>query len=192
MSEGYKTVVIKSYSSGDVAKICDVTPRTIIRWISSGKLPAFKLPGRGNNRVSEDALLSFLHNNEMPIPRELEQAEDRHCVILASDKYLVRHVKRIVRDADYITHVISDMVEAGLSIAANKPQLVIIDAEIIPGSPWQTASKIKAAMPIQGEILLFVEKTNDLDKFTGKTDMTFLNKPIDLSVFAGFIEQLQE
>lgn len=184
--------MIKSYSSGDVAKICDVTPRTIIRWITSGKLPAFKLPGRGNNRVSQEALLSFLHDNKMPIPRDLRETEDRHCVILASDKYLVRHVKRIVRDADYLTHVISDMVEAGLSIAANKPQLVIIDTEIIPDSPWQTASKIRAAMPVQGEVLLFVENTNDLDNSAALKDMTLLTKPLELSVFAAFIDELQE
>jgi two-component system response regulator VicR len=55
---------MKSFSSGEVAKICDVNPRTVIRWIEAKKLKAFKLPGRGNNRVKHSDLLDFLVQNK--------------------------------------------------------------------------------------------------------------------------------
>ncbi len=38
-------------SSGAVAKYCGVNLRTVIRWIPSGRLKAYPLPGRGENRV---------------------------------------------------------------------------------------------------------------------------------------------
>ena len=41
---------MKTLTSGEIATYCDVNLRTVIRWIESGKLKGFKLPGRGNNR----------------------------------------------------------------------------------------------------------------------------------------------
>lgn len=186
--------VKKSYTSGDVAKICEVTPRTIIRWISSGKLSAFKLPGRGNNRVTEEALLSFLHANAMPIPKNLLTVQERHCVIVAHDKHFVRHVKRIVRNADYITHVISDPLEAGLSIAVKQPSLVVLDVHALPALPEHaelTAIKIKLAVTAHSNIILFTDNETVCQTTHSQSGISRLKKPLNLNQFANHIEQLQ-
>lgn len=182
--------MIKSYSSGDVAKICDVTPRTIIRWISSGKLSAFKLPGRGNNRISHEALFDFLRANAMPIPKQLAANNERHCVIIGSDKHLVRHVKRIVRDADYMTHVIADPIEAGLSIASNQPLLVVLDGQALSENAEQTARKIYSAMSPSATVILFTDNENNSTSENIKNGIWRFKKPLNLSVFASHIEQL--
>ena len=51
---------MKTLTSGEIATYCDVNLRTVIRWIESGKLKGFKLPGRGNNRVLVSDFVSFL------------------------------------------------------------------------------------------------------------------------------------
>ncbi|MEI8650520.1 helix-turn-helix domain-containing protein [Paraglaciecola sp. Hal342] len=51
---------MKTLTSGEIAKYCDVNLRTVIRWIDSGRLKGFKLPGGGNNRVTEEDFVDFL------------------------------------------------------------------------------------------------------------------------------------
>lgn len=188
----------KSYSSGDVAKICNVTPRTIIRWISSGKLRAFKLPGRGNNRIAEQDLLSFLHANEMPIPADLVVVEDRHCVIIGSDKHFVRHVKRIVRDADYFTHVVSDPFEAGLYIASKQPALVVLDEHAFDEDTQTTANKIKRVTNGNTEVIVFEDahispniQLNLKTTESPEAGIYRLYKPLNINLFAQTIETMQ-
>ena len=50
---------MKTLTSGEIASYCDVNLRTVIRWIESGKLKGFKLPGRGNNRVLVEDFVAF-------------------------------------------------------------------------------------------------------------------------------------
>jgi len=64
---------MKTLSTGEIAKLCDVNLRTVIRWIERGALKGFKLPGRGNNRVRVEDFLAFLVEHEIPIPAELQE-----------------------------------------------------------------------------------------------------------------------
>jgi len=64
MREGIKG----AYSTHDVARICHVTPMTVIRWIEDGKLPAFKTVG-GHRRIRGPDLMSFCSSRGIPMPR---------------------------------------------------------------------------------------------------------------------------
>jgi excisionase family DNA binding protein len=57
-----------AYSTHDVARICHVTPMTVIRWIEDGKLPAFKTVG-GHRRIRGADLQSFCTSRGIPMPR---------------------------------------------------------------------------------------------------------------------------
>ena len=50
---------MQSLTTGEIAKYCGVTLRTVIRWLETEKLKGFKLPGRGNNRVLVDDFIVF-------------------------------------------------------------------------------------------------------------------------------------
>jgi excisionase family DNA binding protein len=63
MREGMKG----AYSTHDVARICHVTPMTVIRWIEDGKLPAFKTVG-GHRRIRGADLQSFCTSRGIPMP----------------------------------------------------------------------------------------------------------------------------
>ena len=46
-------------SVGMVAKHCGVSNTTVLRWITTGQLPAFRLPG-GHYRIERDDFSGFL------------------------------------------------------------------------------------------------------------------------------------
>ncbi len=58
-----------AYSTHDVARICHVTPMTVIRWIEDGKLSAFKTVG-GHRRIRGPDLQTFCTTRGIPMPRE--------------------------------------------------------------------------------------------------------------------------
>ncbi len=54
-------------SVGFIARCCGVSNTTVLRWISAGELPAFRLPG-GHYRIERDNLSEFLGRHSMPAP----------------------------------------------------------------------------------------------------------------------------
>lgn len=48
------------YTTGDVARILAVAPRTAAKWIDSGVIPGFRLPGSLDRRVGHDEFAAWL------------------------------------------------------------------------------------------------------------------------------------
>jgi excisionase family DNA binding protein len=53
-------------SVGFIAKYCGVSNTTVLRWINTGQLPAFKLPG-GHFRIERTNFSKFLNKYNMPV-----------------------------------------------------------------------------------------------------------------------------
>ena len=58
---------------GFIAKRCGVSNTTVLRWISTGRLPAFRLPG-GHYRVSSQDFSDFLARYSMPVGRTMKKS----------------------------------------------------------------------------------------------------------------------
>jgi len=52
---------------GFIAKRCGVSNTTVLRWITTGQLPAFRLPG-GHYRIGTENFSEFLTKYSMPVP----------------------------------------------------------------------------------------------------------------------------
>ncbi len=116
-------------TSGEIAQYCDVTLRTVIRWIEKGYLKAYKLPGRGNNRVQVEDFLAFLHQHGMPIPEPLQDVHSGQppILIVDDDEQMAQSVARVVRKQGYDFKIAHDGFQAGIEMAACKPSLMILD-----------------------------------------------------------------
>ena len=60
-------------STGQVAKFCNVAPRSVSKWFDSGLLKGYILPASKDRRVPLIELESFMRLHNIPIPSELEQ-----------------------------------------------------------------------------------------------------------------------
>jgi DNA-binding transcriptional MerR regulator len=54
------------FTTGDVAKICQVAPRTVNKWFDSGHLKGYRIPLSGDRRVERAELLRFFRENGLP------------------------------------------------------------------------------------------------------------------------------
>lgn len=53
----------------ELARVCDVTPKTIAEWAKSGRLKAARSPG-GRLRILLEDATSFLKAHGYPVPQE--------------------------------------------------------------------------------------------------------------------------
>lgn len=72
MSEAMETL-----STGVVAKLLHVAPRTVSKWIDSGRLKGHRLPGSEHRRVHRADLDAFIKEYSLqPIVKPSEEPKD--------------------------------------------------------------------------------------------------------------------
>jgi excisionase family DNA binding protein len=52
------------FTTGEVARICVVAPRTVSKWFDTGHLKGYRLPGSQDRRIPEEYLRRFLNEKE--------------------------------------------------------------------------------------------------------------------------------
>jgi excisionase family DNA binding protein len=131
------------YTTHDVARLCRVTPMTVIRWIEDGKLPAFKTAG-GHRRVLENELRSFLRARGMPQPEAA-----RAVLIVDVDEGRRDAWTRATREvaSDWVVESATDAFEAGYKLARVMPALTIVDVRTPGLDPVRVCARLRDRAP---------------------------------------------
>ena len=116
----------RNLTTGDIAKLCGVNFRTVIRWIQRGHLKAFQLPGRGDNRIQLADFIAFLNENNMPIPEEL-RPHARRVLIVEDDEKAAKTMERSLQNAGFETQVANDGFSAGAMVGSFNPGVMAVD-----------------------------------------------------------------
>ena len=53
------------YTTGEIAKICNVSPRTVSSWFDRGRLNGYYIPGSRDRRITHESLIEFMKENKM-------------------------------------------------------------------------------------------------------------------------------
>ncbi|MEM1108449.1 MAG: response regulator [Planctomycetota bacterium] len=119
-------------TTGQIAKHCRVNYRTVLRWIKAGRLTAHQLPGsRGDHRVEVDDFVSFLQENDLPIPLEFVRNTKR-VLIVDDEPAMANSIGRVLRRAGYETQYAPNGFQAGAMLNTFAPQVVTLDLQM-PG-----------------------------------------------------------
>ena len=123
---------MKTLTSGEIASYCDVNLRTVIRWIESGKLKGFKLPGRGNNRVLVEDFVEFLERHDMPIPDALRGVASPSILIVDDEMPVAKSIQRVARRAGFDSYIATGGFQAGIMLSQYEPKVMTLDLSM-PG-----------------------------------------------------------
>ena len=55
-------------STGEVARICHVSPRTVQKWFDTKLINGYRIPGSRDRRIPREELIRFMQANNIPIP----------------------------------------------------------------------------------------------------------------------------
>jgi len=115
-----------SYTTGEIAQLCQVTKRTVIKWIDSGKLQGYTIPGSLHRRVSAESLRQFLRSNKMP---DLAGALRRRILVVDDDRDLLELLQDALRD-QYDVDVASSALEAASRLPVFQPDVILLDIRL--------------------------------------------------------------
>jgi excisionase family DNA binding protein len=120
----------KVYTTGQVAKICKVAPRTVSKWFDSGRLRGYRIPGSQDRRIPREHLLRFLKEHGMPLG-ELEAEVYNKVLVVGADAPLMAILRDNLREVDdFRIETAASGFEAGIRAESFHPDCIIIDLAI--------------------------------------------------------------
>lgn len=113
-------------TTGDVAKICNVAPRTVSKWFDSGQLKGYRIPGSKDRRIPLNELIRFMKANNMPT--EALAAGKIRVLVLDSDEQSGIGLQEVLKGrGGYDVLVARNGFEAGAAAQRFSPHVVLIN-----------------------------------------------------------------
>src|SRR5438046_6291184 len=114
-------------ATGQVAKICQVAPRTVSRWFDSGRLRGYRIPGSQDRRIPREQLIRFLKEYGMPLG-ELEEEGWHRLLIVGAEPLFIDRLQGLLPEDDGFRYALADSAfEAGGLAPSLRPDGVLID-----------------------------------------------------------------
>lgn len=183
------------FTTFEAAKLCHVSPLSIINWVNAGRLPAFRTPG-GHRRIRKDDLLRFMRENGMPLAEELQAGSGKLRVLVVDDEPTIRGALceyLTIRTPSYEVMSAADGFEAGRLVATFRPDVVLLDLRMPGMDGFQVCRTIKADPETSSTIVIAMTGYH-----TPETEAKTLEcgavrcfaKPVEPSTLSGYIDGL--
>jgi excisionase family DNA binding protein len=183
------------FTTFEAAKLCHVSPLSIINWVNAGRLAAFRTPG-GHRRIRREDLISFMRDNGLPIPEVLVQGSGRPKVLIVDDEPTIREVLAehlTTRSRPYEVLTAADGFEAGRCTAALRPDVMLLDLRMPGLDGFQVCRALKADPDTAQTVVLAMT-----GYYSPETEARILDcgaircfaKPVEPSAIAAFIDSV--
>lgn len=181
----------KALTTGDVAKYCGVSFRTVIRWIESGRLNAYRLPGRGDNRINVEEFLQFLSEHDMPVPNDLTDSQ-RRVLVVDPDVETAEHMATTLRSAGFEVETANDSFSAGSLLETFSPSVVTLDLTVPGLNGGDVLTYIRENRDQEQTRVLLVARgsVESLQATSANGADDFLQKPITDSILVDKVVEL--
>jgi len=149
------------------SQYCNVSPKTIINWIESGHIKAYKTVG-GHRRINISDLEGFMRKQGIPIPEAVQPADEKLKILVVDDDPII--VETIVQaleedEFDYEVISASDGFEAGLQVNHFAPHLLILDIMMPDIKGYEVCQKIKENPETSNTKIIVLSAYLDEEKF---------------------------
>src|SRR3977135_3759627 len=116
-------------TTGEVAKICNVAPRTVSKWFDSGALRGYRIPGSKDRRIPINQLIRFMKQHGMPLNGLMTGCT--RILIVDDEVDVVEVLERILEDeAKYEVEVAKGGFEAGIVAEKYRPHVMLLDMHL--------------------------------------------------------------
>ena len=135
-------------TTGEVAKICNVAPRTVSKWFDSGALHGYRIPGSKDRRIPLNQLIRFMKHHGMPL-NGLMTGSSR-ILIVDDEQDIVEVLEQILEDvAKYEVVVAKGGFAAGITADKFRPHVILIDMHLRDIDGREVAKQVKANPDLQ-------------------------------------------
>jgi excisionase family DNA binding protein len=116
-------------TTGEVAKICNVAPRTVSKWFDSGQLRGYRIPGSKDRRIPLNSLIRFMKQHNIPLDG-LQSGKTR--VLIVDDESEIVEVleKVLTEQANYEVETARSGFNAGVVCEKFRPHVMLLDMHL--------------------------------------------------------------
>ncbi|MFA5784111.1 MAG: helix-turn-helix domain-containing protein [Phycisphaerae bacterium] len=112
-------------TTGDVARICHVAPRTVSKWFDSGQLKGYRIPGSRDRRIPVGELVRFMKMHNMPTDA-LPVGKTRILIVDTDADSADVLANKLKDKADYEIEAVRTTFETGLVAQRFSPHVMLI------------------------------------------------------------------
>jgi PleD family two-component response regulator len=113
-------------TTGDVAKICHVAPRTVSKWFDSGQLKGYRIPGSKDRRIPVSELIRFMKVHNMPTTA-FPSGKIRVLVVDSNNSVSSALADALQNKADYDVEIANSNFETGTIAQKFAPHVLLIN-----------------------------------------------------------------
>ncbi len=113
-------------TTGDVARICNVAPRTVSKWFDSGQLRGYRIPGSKDRRIPVNELIRFMKANNMPTDI-LPVGKIRVLVLDGDNGSKSPVVDALTARGTYEIQAVANGFDAGAAVQKFAPHVILIN-----------------------------------------------------------------
>jgi excisionase family DNA binding protein len=182
----------KTYTSGEVARICGVSADTVSRWFDAGHVEGYRLGPGGDRRIPEEKLRTFMLRHGIPLDRLDGGAR---CILVVDDDphYLDIIPKALAKTVTYEIVTCSTGFDAGTVVAQRNPRLLILDINLADMDGRHVARQVKSRPETRYSRLLAISGFIETREFADLKNDGFddhLRKPFSLDDLAAKVQAL--
>ena len=166
-------------TTGEVAKICNVAPRTVSKWFDSGALHGYRIPGSKDRRIPLNQLIRFMKHHGMPLNGLMTGCT--RVLIVDDEQDIVEVLEKILEDeAKYEVEVARGGFAAGITAEKFRPHVMLVDMHLKDIYAPEVCKQVKKNPDLQlTKVIAMSGKLSDAEA-QGLTSLgfdSFLRKP---------------
>ncbi|PKL51029.1 MAG: hypothetical protein CVV39_00350 [Planctomycetes bacterium HGW-Planctomycetes-1] len=114
------------FTTGQVAQICKVAPRTVTKWFDTGQLKGYRIPGGRDRRIPAAELIRFMKTHNIPTD-QIEHDKIR-ILIIDSDWQMANSLADALRkNPSFNIETADSGFDAGLIAQKFEPHVILIN-----------------------------------------------------------------
>ncbi len=112
-------------TTGDVAKICHVAPRTVSKWFDRGQLKGYRIPGSKDRRIPLNELVRFMKAHNIPTTA-LPVGKIRVLIVDSDSDTASALAERLRSKVNYEVQTVHSTFETGVTAQKFAPHALLI------------------------------------------------------------------
>lgn len=130
-------------TTGEVAKICNVAPRTVSKWFDSGALKGYRIPGSKDRRIPVSQLVRFM--KEHGIPFDGVAGGKTRVLVVDDEPEIVSTLEKVLSEqANYEVRTATGTFMAGVECERFKPHVILADVHMGDANPEDFARTVQS------------------------------------------------
>lgn len=178
-------------TTGEVAKICNVAPRTVSKWFDNGQLKGYRIPGSKDRRIPVPELIRFMKSHGIPL--DGISGGGTRVLIVDADADVTNALNDALSDStEYSIQIANSAFEAGVECERFRPHVLLLDMHLDGGDSDRVADLVRKSEQLQmTKIVAMSSRMTDAQAQSLQTRgfESFLRKPFQVRQVVETIEK---